>query len=241
MSKLMQADPMQADFVKAGSVKECLWDRATGSEQAVFLFAHGAGAPMDSDFMGDVARRLASKGVTVVRFEFPYMQERRINGKKRPPERAPKLLAHWHKVIADIRSQIGDLPLYIGGKSMGGRMATLLFDPEQADFNPSLKDQVQGCVCFGYPFYATGKPEKPRIAHLEHFPLPVLVLQGERDAMGNKETVSSYRADGKLSGNIVVQWLPDGDHSLKPRKASGLTESRNRDQAVQLAAAFMNP
>ncbi|WP_281645261.1 alpha/beta family hydrolase [Parendozoicomonas sp. Alg238-R29] len=203
-------------------MSEYLWNKAKGQEKAVLVLAHGAGASMDSSFMEDIAQLLSGRGVTVVRFEFPYMVERRVNGKKRPPDRAPKLLDSWRITITDIQKQVSSVPLYIGGKSMGGRMATLVVAEGEGVEGEGVEG-VAGVVCLGYPFYATGKPEKPRIDHLRNISLPVLVLQGERDAMGNQEAVAGY----DLSDRIEICWLADGNHDLKPRKASGLTHEQH--------------
>ncbi|MCG8491672.1 MAG: dienelactone hydrolase family protein [Sneathiellales bacterium] len=186
------------------------------------ILAHGAGAPMDSPFMVYFAEAIASAGFHVVRFEFPYMQERRTSGKKRPPNKQADLLACWREVIADFE---GANRIYIGGKSMGGRMASLIADDMK----------VAGLVCLGYPFYAIGKPDKPRTEHLEDLKTPSLIVQGERDSMGNREAVSQYR----LSSQIHLHWLEDGDHSFKPRKASGLTEEENWQQGIKAVVDFL--
>lgn len=119
------------------------------------ILAHGAGAPMDSGFMDEMAQRLAALGVAVVRFEFPYMAERRVTGGKRPPNPQKVLLECWREVYRQVRPLVAG-KLAVGGKSMGGRMASLLADELGAD----------ALVCLGYPFYAVGKPEKPRVEHL---------------------------------------------------------------------------
>nr|WP_028669158.1 alpha/beta fold hydrolase [Saccharospirillum impatiens] len=187
----------------------------------VLVLAHGAGAPMDSEFMNDMAARLASRGVRVIRFEFPYMAERRITGKKRPPDRAPRLLAHFSQVL----DELGEGPVYIGGKSMGGRMATLL----------ATERDVSGVCVLGYPFHPPGKPEKTRLEHLPQVRCPVLICQGERDALGSREQVEGY----SLPKTVNLSWCADGDHSLKPRKASGVSLDDNLDQAANALAGFI--
>lgn len=178
------------------------------------VLAHGAGAPMDSDFMNVMTGLLVERGIRVVRFEFPYMQERRESGKRRPPNRGPELLACWREVVENL-GQAGSFtgstsqPLFIGGKSMGGRMASLLAD----------ELGVKGLVCLGYPFHPQGKPERLRTAHLEPLQTPTLIVQGSRDALGNREEVGAYA----LSSAIQLCWLEDGDHDLKPRVKSGFT------------------
>jgi len=191
------------------------------------VLAHGAGAPMDSDFMQIVAALLAARGVRVVRFEFPYMQERRQSGKRRPPNRQPELLQAWREALADCRTQFHDpsMPLFIGGKSMGGRMASLIADEESVD----------GLVCLGYPFHPQGKPEQLRTEHLKTLQTPALVVQGTRDALGNREEAEAYT----LSPQIEILWLEDGDHDLKPRVKSGYTHSQHMQTAATAIAAFM--
>jgi predicted alpha/beta-hydrolase family hydrolase len=198
-----------------------LTDGPDAAEQT-YVFAHGAGGPMDAPFMNLVARELGERGIRVVRFEFPYMAARRTGGKRGAPDREKVLLDTWREVATKL---CGGERLVIGGKSMGGRMATLVAD----------ELRVRGVVCFGYPFHPPGQPAKARTAHLEALVTPMLVLQGERDPFGTPEDVAGY----KLSSQIRIEWIPDGDHSLKPRAKSGNTERQNLVHTVDLAAAFM--
>lgn len=201
-----------------------LWNAAAGKAAATLILAHGAGAPMDSDWMSDMAARLAVQGVNVLRFEFPYMAQRRVDGGKRPPNPAPKLQECWREVYAQVRRHVTG-PLAMGGKSMGGRMASLLADELGAD----------ALVCLGYPFYAVGKPEKPRVEHLAGLKTRTLIVQGERDALGNREAVAGY----DLSPSIEVLWLVAGDHDLKPLKASGFTHEQHLAAAAGKVAEFL--
>ncbi len=185
------------------------------------VLAHGAGAPMDSDFMTIVAERLAEHGFRVVRFEFPYMALRRQTGKKRPPDREPVLRKKWLDVIDSLGPPEKTI---IGGKSMGGRIASLIAD----------EAKVAGLVCLGYPFHPTGKPDKLRTEHLKLLTTPTLILQGERDPFGRQEEVAGYA----LPRRLKIQWLPDGDHSFKPRKSSGLTLDENLAVAIASVAKF---
>jgi len=196
--------------------------RVDGPERAIetVVLAHGAGAPMDSPFLEYVTAGLATRGLRVVRFEFPYMQARR-EGRRPPPDREPVLLDRWRAVLAEL----GGRPPVIGGKSLGGRMASLLADEVGA----------RGLVCLGYPFHPPGKPQRLRVAHLESLRTPTLVVQGTRDALGSCEEVAGYR----LSRSIRVHWVEDGDHSLKPRARSGRSERQNLDEAVDAVAQFV--
>jgi predicted alpha/beta-hydrolase family hydrolase len=189
---------------------------------AHIVLAHGAGAPMDTPFMNAMAEGLAGRGMLVSRFEFPYMARRRVDGKRGGPGSPKVLLQTWRDVIAE---SAANLPLFIGGKSMGGRIASMV----------AGEPGVEGVICLGYPFHPPGKPEKLRTEHLEQIPVPTLILQGERDPFGKPDEVSEYR----LSSLIEVVWIPDGDHSLKPRKKSGQTEEGNLSLAVEQAARFV--
>ncbi|VVQ00388.1 hypothetical protein PS914_04001 [Pseudomonas fluorescens] len=201
-----------------------LWNAASAPASATLILAHGAGAPMDSDWMSDMAARLAAQGVNVLRFEFPYMAQRRLDGGKRPPNPAPKLLECWREVHAVVRRHVAGR-LAIGGKSMGGRMASLLADELGVD----------ALVCLGYPFYAVGKPEKPRVEHLAGLKTRTLIVQGERDALGNRDAVEAYT----LAPSIEVFWLVVGDHDLKPLKVSGLTHEQHLAAAASKVAMFL--
>ena len=191
------------------------------SAPLTLALAHGAGAPMDSPAMTHHAEGLAGQGIRVARFEFPYMAARRLGGKQKPPDREPKLLETWRAVIA----ALGPERLVIGGRSMGGRMASLLAD----------EAGVRALVCISYPFHPPGKPERLRTGHLEAIRTPTLIVQGSRDPFGSPEEVAGY----SLSPAIRLHWCEDGDHGLKPRKASGRTEVQNWEEAEAAIAAFL--
>ena len=208
---------MKREYV---SLPELLVNGPSRADCTIVL-AHGAGAPMDTNFMNAFAEALADRGLRVVRFEFPYMAERRSSGKRRPPNRAPILRETWIQVVDSLRAE----RLVIGGKSMGGRIASLIADDAG----------VSGLVCLGYPFHPAGKPDRLRIEHLETIHTPTLIVQGERDTLGNKDEVRSY----DLSREIEIRWLPDGDHSFKPRKVSGRTAEENWQDGVEAVDAFV--
>jgi len=186
------------------------------------VLAHGAGAAMDSPFMNIVAAGVGAAGIRVARFEFPYMVKRRLEGKKSPPNRQPILEQTWRDAIFALGGPQG---MVIGGKSMGGRIASMVADGAG----------VAGLICMGYPFHPPGKPERLRTEHLHQLSTPALFLQGTRDPFGTTDEVPGYA----LSSQIEMHWLADGDHSLKPRKKSGRTETQNLDEAVAAAVAFM--
>lgn len=177
---------------------------------------------MDSDWMNDVASALAKEGVRVVRFEFPYMEARR-SGKNRPPDRLSLLLATYRDMYE--KEAVAGRRVFIGGKSMGGRIASMIADEVSAG----------GVVCFGYPFIPVGKNEIPddRVAHLLTLRTPALILQGTRDPFGTQSDIASLH----LRPRIV--WIPDGDHDLKPRVKSGFTHAAHLATAAETAARFM--
>lgn len=204
-----------------------LWSPAQvmeGREPVTLILAHGAGAPMDSGFMDEMAGYLAAQGVSVLRFEFPYMAQRRTGGSKRPPNTQEQLLESWRDVWARVRPHVTGR-LALGGKSMGGRMASLIADELQAD----------ALVCLGYPFHPAGKPEKTRVAHLAGLKTPALIVQGERDALGTREEVEGYT----LSSAIELHWLATANHDLKPLKAAGLSHSECLQDSARRIADFL--
>ncbi|MEP1356027.1 MAG: alpha/beta fold hydrolase [Tateyamaria sp.] len=194
---------MAIDFLELGP----------NTAKATVLLAHGAGAPMDSPAMTAISQALAAQDLRVVRFEFAYMANRRTDGSKRPPPRADKLN---HEYLAAIDALQIDGPVIIGGKSMGGRVASMIADEL---FNA---DRIAGLLCVGYPFHPIGKPEKLRTEHLMGLQTPTLICQGTRDPFGSTDEVAAY----DLSSAIQMSWFEDGDHDLKPRKrVSGFTHA----------------
>lgn len=195
-----------------------LVDEPAGKILATLILAHGAGAPMDSPFMTTMTELLAARGLRVVRFEFPYMHRRRVEGVRQPPNRQPMLLDSWREVYRVVAQRFAE-PTLIGGKSMGGRMATLVAD----------ELSCAGLVCLGYPAHPPGKPQTLRTAALESISVPTLIVQGERDPLGRRDEWERRDASGSKVWSPQVEWWwsPDGDHDLKPRKASGLTHEEN--------------
>ena len=190
------------------------------------LLAHGAGAPMDSPFMAAMATGLAARGWQVLRFEFPYMAKRRLSGRGSAPDRLPKLQEAFREQLALAGA---GAPLLIGGKSMGGRIASLLVDELAAAAG------VRGCICLGYPFHPPGKPQQLRTEHLAGLATPTLILQGERDSFGKRTEVETYA----LATAIQLEWINAGDHSFKPTVSSGRNEAENWALAVERMDAFM--
>jgi predicted alpha/beta-hydrolase family hydrolase len=194
---------------------------------AMLVLAHGAGAPMTTPFMETIAGLLAERGIATARFEFAYMAARRT-GKRRPPPRAEALTAEYEAAVADARKLAHGRPLLIGGKSLGGRVASLIADRLHE------AGAVCGLVCLGYPFHPPARPESLRTAHLERLGCPALIVQGERDPFGSRQEVERY----PLSAAIHIHWASDGDHDLGPRGASGFTRRANLEAAADVVAEF---
>lgn len=193
----------------------------------VLILAHGAGAPMDSPFMNYFAKSLAGPDLRVARFEFPYMKNQRLTGKRSGPNAKGILVSTWLAAIQTFRGK----RIAIGGKSMGGRIASMVIDESPAE----------ALVCLGYPFHPIGKPDQLRTAHLKHLATSTLIIQGTRDRFGDQTEVPGYG----LTPSIKTHWMPDGDHSFTPRKSSGRSEQENWDEAISairqfLAETFLN-
>lgn len=193
--------------------------------RATVLLAHGAGAAMDSPWMQAVTAGLAARGMRVARFEFAYMAARRCGGAKRPPPKVEILTEEYRNAVAALPH---DGPLILAGKSMGGRVASLIAD--------DMGRAVAGLLCFGYPFHPQRKPAVLRTAHLEGLRTPTLICQGSRDPFGTQEEIAGYT----LSEQITIQWLADGDHDFKPRRRlTGLTQEDHIATACAAAADWL--
>ncbi|MCP8899169.1 alpha/beta family hydrolase [Gilvimarinus xylanilyticus] len=203
---------------------QLIFNRA-GDNAPLLVLAHGAGAPMDSVFMEQITTELVALQVSVARFEFPYMRQRREGGSKRPPDRQPVLIDTWRQVLQQFDAT-GEGDVFIGGKSMGGRMAAIT----------SAEQKVKGVICFGYPFHPPAKLEKLRLEPLAQSPCPLLIVQGTRDKLGSRDDAASY----SLPQHLQIEWLEDGDHDLKPRVKSGFTHAQHIHTAANKAARFIH-
>jgi predicted alpha/beta-hydrolase family hydrolase len=177
---------------------------AADAPTALFVFAHGAGAGQRHPFMVGVARALAERGVDVVTFDFPYMRQDRRRG---APDRPPVLEQAFREAIDGARAWSRARRLFIGGKSMGGRIATHLA--------AQGADDLSGVICLGYPLHPPGKPQQLRVAHLPSVAAPVLIVQGERDAFGTPSELQPHLATMKAP--VAVHVVERGDHSLSVR------------------------
>lgn len=188
----------------------------------VVVLTHGAGNPVDSPFLEAIAGGIAAGGFTVARFEFPYMTRQRLDGIRRPPDPLPVLRETWLAVIDELGPPER---LVIGGKSMGGRIASLVADMAR----------VQGLLCLGYPFHAPGRPDRLRIEHLQVLETPTLIVQGERDPYGSREEVEAL----PLSPAVRWHWIALGDHSFQPPRHSGRSHDACLQEAVEASLAFL--
>jgi predicted alpha/beta-hydrolase family hydrolase len=193
--------------------------------KAIVIFAHGAGADKSHGFMEQVSCALNEKNINVLRFNFSYMDVRLAQGNRRPPDRMPKLLQCFETVIAELNSE---LPIFLAGKSMGGRVAATLVRDENLN--------VKGVMCLGYPFHPQKKPEKLRLAPLQETQKPILILQGTRDALGSEEEISRY----EFSKLCRCVFFTDGDHNLKPRVKSGFTHTEHIKTAINEMVKFVD-
>ncbi|MBS0268655.1 MAG: alpha/beta hydrolase [Proteobacteria bacterium] len=209
-------------------------DNGISSAKARLILAHGAGAGITSSYMEAIAALLSERGIALTLFEFAYMASRRQGGAKRPPPKAEKLIPEFRDVVSAVASEIARQKLFIGGKSMGGRVASMLAD--------ELYEQnaISGLVCLGYPFHAPRTPEKTtpdklRTEHLTELRCPALIVQGERDPFGSRDEIEKIR----LSKQITFAWMSDGDHDFGPRGNSGFTRKGNLAAAADAVAAFI--
>lgn len=197
--------------------------------EVVLILAHGAGAPADSPFMEELSEALEREGVATVRFEFPYMQKRRLDGKKRPPDREPALLESYSRVVDQIREELGSgCRVLVGGKSMGGRMASIL---------AGRRDGIDGVVCFGYPFHPPGKLDRWRTDHFSHLRCPMLVLQGTRDPFGKPAEMIGHEQE---LAAVSLRWLDGGNHDFQTLKSQSETQSELIASAARETRIFVD-
>ena len=181
--------------------------------------------------MERLATTLAVAGFRVRRFEFPFMAQRRTTGKRRPPDRPPVLLRSWEEAIEEVRRREAYADhLWIGGRSLGGRMASMLLSPEQRP------EPVSGALVFGYPFHPPRRPEQWRTGHFADLERPLWIAQGERDPFGKRGELEERMP---FSGPVHLEWVTDGDHELMPTRRSGLDPDQILATAAEQARAFV--
>ena len=199
---------------------------------AQIIFAHGAGADMHHEFMEQVSELFNKANINVLRFNFPFMDKRIELGKRYPPDRMPKLIDCYKRVVNEFfikGNYQPKLPVFIGGKSMGSRVATMIASDDE------MATEIQGVFCIGYPFHPPKKPEKLRLEPLQNTKKSVLILQGDRDTLGSQVEIAQY----DVSSLCQFVFLPDADHSLKPRVKSGYTHQQHIETAVNTIAQFI--
>ena len=185
---------------------------------------------MDSPFMEQLAAALDRQGVASVRFEFPYMVRRRQDGKKRPPDRMPVLLESFRKEVDRVRQETSpDCRIVVAGKSMGGRVASILASEGGSD--------IAAVVCFGYPFHPPGKPARWRIDHLPAVGCPLMMVQGTRDPFGKREEVL---ARDDLEGVSRWCWLSGGNHDFQPLSKQPERQADLIERAAQASRQFLD-
>jgi hypothetical protein len=201
---------------------DCILDEPNVASETILL-AHGAGAPMDSPWMNAMAAALVREQFRVIRFEFAYMAARR-RGQEATSASLQDLTNDYTSAL---RAQTIYAPLLIGGKSMGGAIASLIADPL---FSSS---QITGVVCFGFPFHGRSNPTDYRAAHLQNTQAPTLIVQGTADPFGNREEVAGY----KVSQSVHLCWISAADHDLASLDELSLSHG-NIAQAAREAALW---
>lgn len=189
---------------------------------AILILAHGAGAGQKSAWMVKAARATAERDVTCVTFDFPY-----ITAGKKVPDRPPVLEDHWRRVLEGTRAELGGLPLFIGGKSMGGRIASHIA--------AQGVEGVSGIVFFGYPLHPPGRPDQRRDAHLPQIAEPMLFVQGSRDTFGNEGEITELLPRLQRATLHVIR---GGDHSFKV-PGGARAQQPAFDEAMDAAVAWM--
>ncbi|RUO38181.1 alpha/beta hydrolase [Aliidiomarina shirensis] len=180
---------------------------------AIFVFAHGAGAGPESEFMQAISANLEQKGHKVHRFAFPYWQIIEQSGKKRPPDKQNVLDAAFIEEVAKVREESDDIPLVVMGKSMGARVAFRCADTVNAI----------AAVGLGFPFHPPGKQDKHRLAELENSRKRNFIVHGTSDPFGKPE----WLAEKTLPKNLTIHWVEGGNHDLSRPKRSGLTNAES--------------
>jgi predicted alpha/beta-hydrolase family hydrolase len=202
---------------KAGEVS-ALWLRPEGA-RALLVFAHGAGAGMQHKFMEEVSQKLARRAIATLRYQFPYMEK----GSKRPDSEA-LLTETVRAAVAAAKKPAGELPLFAGGKSMGGRMTSL------AAAKAPL-DGVRGLIFFGFPLHAPGRSSAERGTHLAQVAVPMLFLQGSRDSLADLKLLKPLCS--RLGKRAELFVIDGGDHSFHMLKSSGRTDEEVLEEVAK--------
>jgi predicted alpha/beta-hydrolase family hydrolase len=210
-------------FEAAGRTLSCRWQDAEIAV-AVAVVAPGAGSDLDAPFLAGVAEGLAAQGVSALRFNFPYREEGRGY-----PDRPPVLMDAWRGALAEAGRRAGDLPLVASGKSLGGRMATMVAAEDEERF------PARAVVLFGYPLHAPGRPDKLRNEHLAGVRVPMLFIQGTRDPLATFGLISSTV---RSLPNASLEVVEGADHSFRVKGARRPDQDIGRDLG-ELAASWI--
>jgi predicted alpha/beta-hydrolase family hydrolase len=225
----MATDPVEFTVeVGAGSTTARYFSAGTSSP--LLVLAHGAGADQRHRFMVAIARRLSDRGVSVVTFNFLYTER-----KRRAPDRAPILEATWTTVLDAVVGRFNVTEtVAIGGKSMGGRIASQVAASKS---DSEAWRRVGGLVLLGYPLHPPGHPEKSRVAHLPAIGMPILLVQGTRDTFGAREEIEPVF--GALKTRVDYEFIEGGDHSFAVPKSSGPSEAEILDRIADRVATWI--
>jgi predicted alpha/beta-hydrolase family hydrolase len=210
-------DPFAIE-TRTGDIRATLYEPA--APRQTLILAHGAGAGQGHPWMRARASDLSDRAVRVITFDFPY-----IMAGRKVPDRAPVLIDAWRSVVDHVAARFPIEPIAIGGKSMGGRMATMLLA------EPDAPASIRGCVALGYPLHPPGKPDQLRVAHLAAIRVPVLVIQGEKDPFGGPGDVR--REFAAVGARVEVLDVPHGGHGFEVR----VRDARQADVYARVADA----
>ncbi len=208
-----------------GGEVSALLDGSPEAATACLILAPGAGAGKEHPFMAAVAEGLAARGILTFRFDFLYAEAGR-----KAPDRQPVLEATYRAVAAHVRAEHSGLPLFLGGKSMGGRIASHIASGEEGV-------ATDGLVFLGYPLHPPGRPERLRDAHLSAVSAPMLFVEGTRDPFCPLGTLEASLA--KVHAPTAVHVIEDGDHSFKVRKSSGRSSAAALDEVIEVVSAWV--
>src|SRR5215217_2155618 len=221
---IMVSKSLPAEEIRELTIR---WSASAGEVEALLLrprdarwllvLAHGAGAGMHHPFMESLARELAGYHIATLRYQFPYMQQRRGR-----PDSPAVLTATVHAALARAAKAASDLPLLAGGKSLGGRMTSLALSESSAS-QAQLDTPVRGLVFFGFPLHQPGRPDTHRADHLERVTIPMLFFQGTRDTLADLTLMRPVCA--KLAPRATLHIVDGADHSFHVLKRSGKTDA----------------
>lgn len=221
--------PERAQFVPLADGELSALHVSPAEPAAMLAFAHGAGAGIAHPYMSDMAQRLAGYGVATLRYHFPYMEHRTREGGRRPPDRPPVLVAAVRAAVARAGRLADGLPLFAGGKSMGGRMTSTAAAE-------SPLEGVRGIVFFGFPLHPSGRPDTGRAEHLAEVDVPMLFLQGTRDTLADPDLLRPIVA-GLPKATLLE--LEGADHGFHVLKRSGHSDEAVADTVAAAVAEWM--